>query len=142
MVARTRRQLRDLGRAGRRLTGPRVILLRADRRPGLAEPRDSGARQPRDPVRVRALPEREDVEPVRTGLERVRVLEREVHEAVAGANLVADRIALAFPLHGDTRAAEDVEDLFLGALEVERRRPHPGIDLDALEPDGARRRAR
>ena len=139
---RARRQLADLGRAGRGLARPRVILLGADRRPGLAEPRDAGARQPRDAVRERALPEREHVEPVGPGLQRVRVLEREVDEAVAGAHLVADGIALALPLHGDARAAEHVEDLLLGALEMERRRPHAGVDLDPLHADRAATRGR
>ena len=117
-------ELAHLGRAGSRLARPRVVLLGADRRPGLAEPGDARARQPRDAVRVRALPEREHVEPVGPGLERVGVLEREVHEAVARAHLVAHGIAFALPLDGDARAAEDVEDLLLGAFEVERRRPH------------------
>ena len=119
-----------------------MVLLGADRRPGLAEPRDPGARQPRDAGRVRALPEGEHVEPVGPGLQRVRVLERKMDEAVARAHLVADRVALALPLHGDARAAEDVEDLLLGAFEMERRRPHPGIDLDALDADRAATRAR
>ncbi len=35
--------------------------------------------------------------------------------------------------------AEHPEDLLLGALEMERRRPHPGIDLDPLDADRSRR---
>ena len=120
-----RRELRHLGRAGRRLARPRMILLGADRRPGLPEPRDARARQPRDAGRVRALPEREHVEPVGPGLERVRVLEREVHEAVARAAPRSRRESPS-PSHctETPEPAEDVEDLLLGALEVERRRPH------------------
>ena len=87
-----------------------------------------------------ALAEGEHVQAVRPP-ERVRVLEREVDDAVAGADLVADGV-LALPLHRDARAPEDVEDLLLGALEVERRRPHPGIDLDPLDAYRLRARAR
>ena len=83
-----RRARPTVGRAGGCLARPRVILLGADRRPGLAEPGDARARQPGDAVRERALAEREHVEPVGARLERVRVLEREVDEAVALAHLV------------------------------------------------------
>src|SRR4029453_17050751 len=47
-------------------------------------------------------------------------------------------IALAFPLDRDPRPAEDVEDLLLRALEMERSRPLPRVDLDALEADPPR----
>src|SRR4029079_17767509 len=121
---------------------PGMILFRADRRPCLAEPRHAGPREPRDPLRVGALAEREHVEPLRPGLQRVRVLERAVHEEVACPDLVPDGVALALPLDRDARATEHVEDLFLGALEMKRRRPHARIDLDALEPHHARVAAR
>ncbi len=133
--ARARRELADLGWAGGGLPRPGMVVLAADGRPGLAQPRDAGAREPRDALRMRSLPEREHVEPVGPGLERVGALERQMDEAVACAHLVADRVlALALPpLDGDARAAEHVEDLLLCALEVERRGPLPRVDLDALD---------
>ena len=118
-VRRSRRELRHLGRAGGGLAGPRMILLRADRRPGLAEPRHPGAREPGDAVREGALPECEHVEAVGPGLQRVRVLERAVHEAVARSDRVADGIALSLPLHRDTGAGR-------GRRRSPPRRPRDG----------------
>ena len=71
--------------------------------------------------------------PAGPGLKRVGVLEREVEKAVAGAHLVSDGSPSPSHCTETPGAAEDVEDLLLGALEVKRRRPHPRIDLDSLE---------
>ena len=116
-----------------------MIFLRADRRPGLAEPRHAGPREPGDAVREGALSECEHVEAFGPGLQRVSVLERAVHEAVARSDRIADGIALSLPLHRDTGAAEHVEDLLLGSFEMEWSRPHAGVDLDPLRAHGARR---
>src|SRR5262245_2918728 len=132
------RDLTELGWPDCGLARPRVVLLRADRHPGLAEPGDAGTREPRDSLRVGALAEGEHVEPIRTRQQRVAALEREVQEAVSGMHLIGGVVALALPLDRDSRPAEHVEDLLLGALEVEGRRPLPGIDLDALEADPLR----
>ena len=84
-------------RADRGLPRPRVVLGRALEHPGRPEPRDAGPRQER--VRgVVPLAEGEHDEPVGPGAERVRVLEREVDEAVAGAD--RERLLrIAVPLH-------------------------------------------
>ncbi len=132
-----RRRLGDLRRPGRGLTRPWMVFFGAHRSPGLTKPRDAGARQP-GRARVRPLAERQDVDPVVASLQRMGVLERQVDDAVARTHVVPERV-LALPLDGDARSREDVEDLLLSALEVERRRPHAGIDLDALHADGPRR---
>ena len=54
-------------------------------------------------------------------------------DAVAGADLVDVAV-----LPGEAGAAEDVDDLLLGALDVRRRRPLAGVDLEPLQPDGDR----
>src|SRR5919204_5640452 len=74
-VRRPRGYIADLGRTGRRLASPRVILLRPDRRPRLAEPGDAGSRQPADSAGVGPLSECEDVQTLRARSERVCVLE-------------------------------------------------------------------
>ena len=67
-----------------------------------------------------AEPEREHVETVRPRHERVRLLASEMDEAIASAHLVG-RVPLPFPLPRKPRPAEDVEDLLLLVLGVERR---------------------
>lgn len=85
----------------------------------------------------RLLTEREDVQAVRSGLERMRVGEREMHDAVVRTHVVADRIPLALPLDGYAGSAEHPEDLLLGSFLVERGRPLPSVDLDSLNADRA-----
>ena len=80
-----------------------------------------------------ALPEGEHDEAVVARAERVRVLEREVDEAVARADGVR-LLVVAVGLERDARAGEDVEDLLLGALEMQRRRPASGIDRIRFTP--------
>ena len=72
---------------------------------------DARAREER--VRgVVPLAEGEDVEAFRACLQRVRVLEREMDEAVARSDRVGGLLR-PVPLDGDARPAEDVEDLLL-----------------------------
>ena len=73
-VLRSRLGLDELRRAGRGLALPGVILLRADRRPGLGEPGDARAREPRRTSGVDSLPERKHVQTVVAGEKRVCVL--------------------------------------------------------------------
>ncbi len=86
-----------------------------------------------------AVAEREHDETVVACADRVRMLEREVHETVTGADL--ERLFfLAVPLHGHACPRDDEEDLLLGAFEMERRRPMTGIDRDPLNSGGDRMR--
>ena len=81
-----------------------------------------------------SLAEGEDVETVRPRLQRVRVHERQVDEAVARPHLVA-LLGRSDSLDADARPVEDEEDLLVGALEMQRRRPLPGSDADPLDAD-------
>ena len=76
--------------------------------------------------------------PSGAGAERVRVLERKVHETVARPHRKGLLRAVVIQLHRDTRAREDVEDLLLRGLEMKRRRPLSGVDPDALGPEPER----
>ena len=113
-----------------------MILRRAFEHPGWAEPRHAGTRQQRVGSVV-ALPEGEHVEPAVARLQRVGVLEREMHEAVTRAHRIP-LDAVAVVLNGDPVAGEHVEDLLLRALEMQRRAPTAGLDRDALDADGDR----
>src|SRR6185312_13321604 len=77
-------------------------------------------------------------------LQRVGVLEREMHQAVTRAHCIPLE-AVAVVLNGDPVAGEHVEDLLLRALEMQRRAPTAGLDRDAPDADcdrvGARQRA-
>src|SRR5205823_2761112 len=82
--------------------------------------------------RPRALAEREHVEPVRPPDQRVRLLPDPVDDAVARPDLV--RLPV---LPGETRAAEDVEDLLLVELDVDGRAALGGVDEEARRADVA-----
>ena len=122
------------------LAGPRVVLGRTLEHPGRSEPGNPGARQQRV-GRVVTLPEREHDEPLVPRADRVRVLEREVNEAVALPH-GEGTLRVAVPLIRDPGAREDVEDLLLRALEMERRRPPARLDRDPLHAGGNRVRSR
>src|ERR671918_1372856 len=136
-------QMHDVGRprAGRwelelarcRLPLPRVRRPYRRVHPGGGHAHDSGTRQPGAPG-VGALAEREHVEAVGPGAQRVHDLGREVDDAIAGADLVGGR-RLAVEPPGKARSAEDEEDLLLGQLDVRGRRAHPRVDLPAGDAD-------
>src|SRR6187200_3519290 len=133
-------ELPDLRRPGRSLAFPRVVVGRALEHPRRPEPRDTRPWEQRI-CRIVPLAEREDVETVRAGLERVRVHQREMDETVAGTDgesLLPRPVAL----HRDPAPVEDEEELFVRAFEVERRRPLPRVDPDPLDADPVRRLAR
>ena len=137
MVGRPRRRrVRHLQLADGRLLRERVRRV-AGGDPAAAEPGDLGARQVAG-LRDGALAEGEDVQAVGAGDERVGRPLDQVHEAVAGGDLVG---GAALP--AQARAGEDEERLFLAAVGVRRRRPLAGLDLDASQPEqpGAGRRA-
>lgn len=94
--------------------------------PRAAEPCDARAREVADLGSV-PRPEGEHVEPVVAGAERVRLPAGEMDEAVSRPDLVGLLL-----LERDTRPGEHVEDLLLGRLPVQGRRPLARIDLDAL----------
>ena len=79
-----------------------------------------------------ARAEREHVEALVAGAQAVR-LTSPVHDAVAGAHLEGGAVEQA-----DPRAAEDEEDLLLGRLAVEGRRPLARIDPDPVQADRLR----
>src|SRR5919197_1561341 len=97
-------------------------------------PHDARARQVAH-LGVGPHAEREHIEALVAGDERVRLLAREMDEAVTGTDLV--RLAL---LPRQPGAAEDPEDLLLFALRVNRRRAFAAQDLDAVDADGHRSR--
>jgi hypothetical protein len=83
--------------------------------------------------------ERDHVEAVVAREERVPLAAAEVDDAVALADLVHSHLARgAELLPGPAGAAEDVEDLFLRALDVGRRRPAAGVDLDPVDAEPTR----
>jgi hypothetical protein len=85
------------------------------------------------------VPEGDDVETVRARLERVPLAAGEVDDAVTLAHLVHPHLALSAELlPGPTGAAQHVEELLLGGLDVRRRRPHARIDLDSVDADPPR----
>ena len=114
----------DLARPGM-IAGARI-------RPRREDPGDVPARQVGD-LQRNAHAVDEDVEPVVAGPQRVRPGARRMDDAVAGPDLVDLPV-----LPGEAGAAEDVDDLLLGALDVRRRRPLAGVDLEPLQPDGDR----
>jgi hypothetical protein len=75
--------------------------------------------------------EREHVEAVVAGAERVLLVARAMDDAVRRPDLV-DLVVLP----REPGAAEDVEDLLV--LDVRRRRPAAGIDFDAVDGDADR----
>src|SRR5206468_2598660 len=113
--ARARRDLADLGLARRSL--PLTRMRPAHFHPAGAHPRDSRARENGVSLRP-ALAVGEDVEALRAGAKSVGMLLREVDENVAPTDLVGLAI-----LPRDPGAAEDEEDLLLGALGMRGRGP-------------------
>src|SRR5918992_3199022 len=134
---RTLHELPHLRLAGGRF--PLVRMVVADRHDvdeRGPHPGDAGTRQNGIPV-WQALAEGEDVEAVGPRAQGVRLRLGEVDQAIALAHLVGDAAA-AVVLPGDARAAEDEEDLLLGAFDVSRRRPLAGVDPDTLQPGADR----
>ena len=84
-------------------------------------------------LRGPALAERQHVQGLVAGDERVRARVRAVDEAVARAHVVR----LSRPPR-EAAAREHVEDLLLGAVVVCRRRPPARLDADPAQSDGDR----
>ena len=122
--------LRQLELAGRGLLRVRVRRV-AGLDPAAAQP---GHLRPRQVAGLgdAALAEGEDVEAVGAGDEGVGRPLDEVHEAVAGGDLVGLAALPAQPGPG-----EDEEDLLLAAVRVRRRGAPARRHLDASQPDRA-----
>src|SRR5207302_796536 len=102
--------------------------------PALGEPGDARAGKMRRLVEP-AVAVREHVEPVRAGLERVRLALTSMDEAVAGSDCVGLPV-----LPRQARPVEDEEDLLRRSVHVSRCRPEAGLDLDPLDTDADRAR--
>src|SRR5665647_2830274 len=105
--------------------------------PTYAQPGDIRARQEGRGV-ADVLREGEHVETLRTGFQRVRPRPARKDEAVR-----FDDVEVGVLLPEQPGAAENEEDLLGATVNVRRRRPHAGIDLNTRQTDaGARSRSR
>ena len=131
-----RRELAHLGRADAASRAARMIFVRADRSPSSSPSHATPAAGAVMLFVEGALSRTRARRGRRPGLQRVSASSGAVDEAVAR---LRPRRRVALPATDrDTGAAEHVEDLLLGSFEMERSRPHAGVDLDPLRADGAR----
>src|ERR671924_272178 len=117
---------RDLGLGGRRLLLPGMATL-AGLDPRREQPREACTRKVRrHHARLPAVCEH--VEPLVAGPKRVLLRAGPMDDAVACPYLVDLAV-----LPRETRSGQDEEDLLV--LDMRRRRPLPGVDLDAVDRD-------